>query len=303
MTAGRSTSRPVLVLAACAALGLAVAQAGSSLPAPQGAVLRIPSADGVEIAYSSSGSGRTALVFIHGGLADRSFWAPQVAALSRAYQVVTLDLAGHGDSGRKRSEWSLAAWGRDVRAVVDALGLKRTVLIGNSLGGAVALEAAHLLPGRVLGVVGVDTLHDATEVVTPEQAHAQAEAFRNDFDGACRAMVARLFHPGSRPELQAWAEKKMCAAPPEVVVGMMNGWGGYDLHGAFVRAGVPIRAINGDLWPTLVEHNRTVVPDFDAVIMKGCGHYPMLERPEEFNRLLVETVQGLERRSDEPSAS
>jgi pimeloyl-ACP methyl ester carboxylesterase len=75
----------------------------------------------------------------------------------------------------------------------------------------------------------------------------------------------------------------------------MESVGGYDVAVAFRKAGVPIRAINGDLWPTRVEVNRTVTPDFDAVIMKGAGHYPMLERPTEFNRLLVEYVQALDR--------
>lgn len=73
----------------------------------------------------------------------------------------------------------------------------------------------------------------------------------------------------------------------------MEGLAGYDLAGAFRGAGVPVRAINGDLWPTSVERNRTVTRDFDAVVMTGAGHYPMLERPAEFNRLLVEIVRDL----------
>ncbi|MCI0585593.1 MAG: alpha/beta hydrolase [Planctomycetes bacterium] len=88
----------------------------------------------------------------------------------------------------------------------------------------------------------------------------------------------------------------MSAMSPDVVAGIMEGLGGYDFAGAFWGAGVPIRAINGDLWPTNVEPNRTVSPGFDAVIMTGAGHYPMLERPGEFNRHLVEIVKDLEPR-------
>lgn len=253
------------------------------------------SADGVDIVYTEAGSGATALVFIHGGLADRSFWAPQVKDLAARFRVVALDLAGHGDSGHDRTAWTIPAWGGDVRAVVLALDLERVVLIGNSLGGPVALEAARMLPGRVLGVIGVDTLHDATQAITAAQAHAQAELFRKDFAATCRAMVNQLFHPGQALELHAWAEKRMCTARPEVVVGMMEGWGGYDMPAAFRNAGVPIRAINGDLYPTRTDVNRTVVPDFDAVVMKGCSHYPMLERPAEFDQVLTATVAGLEK--------
>jgi pimeloyl-ACP methyl ester carboxylesterase len=253
------------------------------------------SADGVKIAYADQGRGAVAVVFIHGGLADRTFWAPQFAELAGRFRLVALDLGGHGASGLNRKAWTIASWAGDVVAVADALDLQRIVLVGNSLGGPVALEAAALLRGRVIGVIGVDTLHDATQQIPREAAHAQAEAWRTNFAGACHAMAEALFHPGTHPELQEWAEKRMRAASPAMAVGMMESFGGYDLAAAFRNADVPIRAINGDLWPTGIEVNRTIAPDFDAVIMNGAGHYPMLERPAEFDRLLVAVVDALDR--------
>jgi hypothetical protein len=56
---------------------------------------------------------------------------------------------------------------------------------------------------------------------------------------------------------------------------------------------VPIRAINGDLNPTNLEVNRKYAPQFDAVIIKGSGHYPMLEKPERFNELLTDILHNL----------
>jgi sigma-B regulation protein RsbQ len=252
------------------------------------------SADGVEIVYSERGKGGIALVFIHGGLADRTFWAPQLSGLSDRFRIVALDLAGHGESGRNRKLWSIPAFAQDVRAVVEKLRLRRVVLIGNSLGGPVALDAAALLKGRAIGVVGVDTLHDATTRIEPSDAHARAEAFRKDFQGTCHAMVGSLFHPGAHQELRDWAEKRMCAMPVEVVAGLMEGFGGYDLAASFRAAGVPIRALNGDLYPIAFEKNRAITPDFDGVVMKDAGHYPMLERPAEFNSLLIKIVEELD---------
>jgi len=257
---------------------------------------RIASADGVEIAYSEAGNGPTSLLFIHGGLASRAFWAPQLAALAGTFRVAALDLAGHGDSGRNREHWSISAFAGDVRAVAEALDLRNVVLVGNSLGGAVAIDAAPRLAGRAIGVVGVDTLHKADFVYPPEEAQAQGAAYRADFRGACARMVHALFHPGERLDLQAWALQIMYGMDKEVVARIMEGFAGYNLAAAFKGAGVPIRAINGDLWSTEVEANRAVAPDFDAVIMRGAGHYPMLERPDEFNRLLVEVVNGLSKR-------
>jgi pimeloyl-ACP methyl ester carboxylesterase len=60
----------------------------------------------------------------------------------------------------------------------------------------------------------------------------------------------------------------------------------YDLVEAAKQVPHPIRCINGDLYPTLVEKNREIHPDFNAVILPHTGHYPMLEKPELFNRHL-----------------
>ncbi|MGE5198274.1 MAG: alpha/beta fold hydrolase, partial [Rhodospirillaceae bacterium] len=229
---------------------------------------RARSADGVEIGYTHAGSGPVSLIFIHGGLASRAFWAPQMAALAGAFRMAALDLGGHGSSGRNRDDWSVAAFAGDVCAVAEALDLRHVVLVGNSLGGPVALEAAPRLAGRAIGVVGVDTLHTADAVFTPEEAQARGAAYRNDFPGACAEMVHALFHPGEHLDLQAWALKIMLAMDPEVVARMMEGLAGYDLGAVCRRAGVPIRAINGDLWPTAIGANRKLAPDFDAVIMK-----------------------------------
>ena len=115
------------------------------------------SADGAAIAYDVRGKGDITLVFIHGWACDRSFWREQLDIFARDYRVVALDLGGHGDSQVDRDAWSLAVLGGDVQAVADELNLNRVILIGHSLGGMVSLEAARLMPERVLGVVGVDT--------------------------------------------------------------------------------------------------------------------------------------------------
>jgi pimeloyl-ACP methyl ester carboxylesterase len=258
---------------------------------PRNGVTKSP--DGVDIAYSEAGSGPVSLLFIHGGLASRAFWAPQLAALADTFRMAALDLAGHGDSGRNRETWPISAFAGDVCAVAGALDLRNLVLVGNSLGGPVALEAAPRLAARAIGVVGVDTLHAAESAFPPEEAQARAASYRADFKGACAEMCGALFHPGEHLELQAWALKIMFAMDQEVVARIMEGLAGYDLGAVFRQAGLPIRCINGDLWPTQADANRTLAPDFGAVIMKGAGHYPMLERPDEFNRILAGVANEL----------
>jgi pimeloyl-ACP methyl ester carboxylesterase len=252
-------------------------------------------ADAVTIAYSASGAGEPALLFIHGGLADSTFWDSELQVFGGGHRVIALDLPGHGQSGSNRQNWGIAGFGSDVKEVADAENLKHLILFGNSLGGPVAVEAALLMPGRVLGVVGVDTFQSLEYRFTPEEARRRAESFRADYAGSVRRMVQALFHPDADPLIVADAERRMQKTPPGAAYGLFMGLGAYDPAAAARRLTVPLRAINGDLYPTDVPGCRKVKADFDVIVMKHMGHYPMLERPEEFNRHVATVVAALSR--------
>ncbi len=253
--------------------------------------------DGVAIVYSAAGEGKTSLLFVHGGLADRGFFEAQLEQLSIRYRVIAVDLAGHGESGRNRKKWGLPEFGGDVKAVADAEKLDRVILFGNSLGGPAALEAALLLPGRAIGVVGIDTFHDLTHTMTHDEVRQRAEAFRSDYASMTNQMIRMLFHADADPAVMADAEARMLKNSPETAYAMLLGMGGYDMAAPARRLTVPLRAINGDLYPTNVQGVRKIKPDFDAVVMKHMGHYPMLERPDEFNRLVVSVAEELDRKA------
>jgi pimeloyl-ACP methyl ester carboxylesterase len=231
--------------------------------------------DGVTIVYSAAGSGEPALLFIHGGLAERSFWDAQLQHFSGSHRTIAIDLPGHGESGADRKKWGLPEFGADVKAVVEAEKLNKVVLIGNSLGGPVAIEAALLLPGKSMGVIGVDTFQRIDYTVPAEEMHQRAEAFRQDYSGSLKQMVRALFHSDADPALMADAERRMSHTPPEAAYAIFMSMAGYDLGASAGRLSVPLRAINGDL--------------------KHIGHYPMLECPEEFNQKLAEVVAALSR--------
>src|SRR5882672_7797720 len=124
------------------------------------------SADGVPIHYATQGQGEIAVVFVHGWAINRRYWDAQVPVFAHTHRLVTLDLAGHGRSGSERKDWTMAAFGQDVRAVVEALSLKKVVLVGHSMSGNVILEATRAMPERVVGLVPVDTLLDVDEVTS-----------------------------------------------------------------------------------------------------------------------------------------
>ena len=126
------------------------------------------SADGVEIHYEVLGEKEPALVFIHGWCCDRGYWQQQVSHFASQYTVVTVDLAGHGASGTNRKAWTMPAFGQDVTAVIEQLGLTQCILIGHSMGGPVIVEAARQMPARVIGLIGL-ILCVTRNVTVPKQ--------------------------------------------------------------------------------------------------------------------------------------
>jgi pimeloyl-ACP methyl ester carboxylesterase len=253
--------------------------------------------DGVSIVCEVRGKGDTALVFLHGWCGERDYWKNQADVFAADYQIVTLDQAGHGESGKDRKAWSVNGLGDDVAAVAKALGLKHVILIGHSMGGPVGLAAAKRMPGKVMAVIGVDTLQNA-ERKTPEDAAKKFIAlFENDFAGTMRAGLSGLVHEKADSDLVKWLSTRAAAQDPKMAVALMRDMQSLDQTVLLKEAGVPVRCINSGggykfFTPTSVAANKKYA-DFDAVIMESVGHYPMLERPGEFNEKLRAVLKDL----------
>ncbi len=254
----------------------------------------VAASDGVGIAYTVSGAGSPALVFIHGWMCDQTFWAAQVEEFSQTNTVITIDLPGHGLSGMDRDDWSLLAFGGDVQKVVEHLDLDEIVLIGHSMGGSTVLEAARLMPDRVIGVVAVDSLQDANAKYDPDQFNEILEAYEKDFAGTCLQFTTSMFLESADPELIERVTSDMCDHSPEIAIALLREFFSYEMGPALAAVDVPVRYVNAPTYPTNVEVNRTYQPDFDGVIMDGVGHFLMMEKPEEFNDFLKQVVDGLQ---------
>jgi pimeloyl-ACP methyl ester carboxylesterase len=249
------------------------------------------SADGVPIHYETQGKGAPALVFVHGWAIDRRYWDAQVPVFARTRQVVTLDLAGHGESGRGRKDWSMAAFGQDVRAVVEALSLEKVVLVGHSMSGNVVLEAAKAMPGRVVGLIPVDTLLDVDEITSDAEVKGAIAAFRADYKATASGFMRKyMFTATTPPELVEAVVKDATSFPPEIGVPVLEQNWRHDVRPLLKEIHVPIVAVNADKFPTRLDHARHYAPQYDALIVKGVGHYLMREDSAAFNAQLARAV-------------
>jgi pimeloyl-ACP methyl ester carboxylesterase len=251
-------------------------------------------ADGVQIPYVVRGNGETTLVLVHCWMCEGSFWDAQVPVLKELYRVVTLDLPGHGEGGDGRENWSIDAYGHDVARLIDQLGLERVVLVGHSMGGPVSLRAAALAGDWVEGIVAVDTLHDADFDMNQPMVQQMVEMFQADFKGACAMMVNQMFVEEGVEEIREEVMRKGCEeGNVEAGKALMASYASLDLPTLFREAGVPIRAINAaEPNPTRIENNRKYA-DFDAVLMEGVGHYLHMTQPDDFNELLLQTLEKI----------
>ncbi|MGK7909094.1 MAG: alpha/beta fold hydrolase [Synechococcus sp.] len=254
--------------------------------------------DGVEIAFDVRGTGDTTLLFIHCWSCDRSYWREQLDAFADEYRVVSLDLAGHGVSGRDRETWTIVGYAGDVLAVVEELDLQRVILIGHSMGGPVSLEAARLLPNRVIGVACVDTLHNVEMKWDPEVGEQWATQLEADFVGERAKMMEQMFLPDSDGELANWVAEQGESVYAPAAIALARDFPSVDTAAAMSQVEVPIRCVNANALPpmipeTAVEINQQYA-DFDAAIMYGVGHFLHLEQPTEFNLLLEEAIVDIE---------
>jgi pimeloyl-ACP methyl ester carboxylesterase len=297
------------LLALCAAFLLAACgknDEASSAPAPapaaakseptEGAPRIAIAPDGVHVQYRVYGKGEPALLFIHCWSCDSNYWREQVPVFKQKYTVVTVDLAGHGGTDSNRSDWTIAHFGQDVATAAATIPNQRIILVGHSMGGPVAIEAARQLKSRVIGIIGVDTFNT---IGMPGPTRAQIDAilkpFESDFIGQTRSLVTEhLFAPTGNRALADKVAYDMSLSPPRVAIPALRALFEYDFTEPLKDISVPIVAIDSDLGEQVNETRiRKVLPKFHAVIVPGVGHFLMMEDPARFNAALETEIQAM----------
>ena len=266
---------------------------------------------GHRVRYRSAGSGPV-LVLVHGITSTSATWAGVLPYLAERFTVVAPDLLGHGDSAKPRGDYSLGAHASGIRDLLVALGHERATMVGHSLGGGVAMQFAYQFPERCERLVLVDSGGLGQEVSVLLRAATLPGAefvlpllVDSRLIGAGRAIGRALDRLGFGPrtDLAAILRGHASLSDSEARSAFIHTLRTIvDPRGQrvdardrlYLAAEIPFLIVWGDRDPIIpVAHGVSVakhLPSSRLEIFEGAGHFPHLDDPQRFVRLIVDFV-------------
>jgi pimeloyl-ACP methyl ester carboxylesterase len=223
------------------------------------------------------------VLFVHGNGGSHEQWSAQLAHLRSSRRAIAVDLRGMGASDAPADgDYSVPAMVADLEAVARSLRLERFVIAGHSYGGAVVAAYAAAHPERVAGIVFVDS---AGNVTIPDAVATQLEnALKTDKSRFVRQWFAAMLAPSGeavRNTVLASADRTPAAALSGALLGLRS----FDMRAALDAYKGPCVAIAA----TTIEQPASFHRQFTRCPVEpvaGTGHWVMLDKPEEVNRIL-----------------
>lgn len=243
--------------------------------------------DGVRLGYEERGSG-PAMLLIHGWCCDRSFLAEQATAFSATRRCISVDLRGHGESDVPADGYSIPGFAADVAFVARELGAAPAVVVGHSMGGAVAQALAARHPEIVAGLVMLDGAVCLQPAIA-QSAPAMAEALRTpSYVQALTAMVESMFLPTDDAARHAAIVRAMFSTPQHVVAGEWDALIAYEreCEADAARVTAPALYIGAEAPPADTVRLRGAMPRVTIAQTAGAGHFHQLEVPEQVNAMI-----------------
>lgn len=254
----------------------------------------------VEINYFQQGKGDTTLLFLHGWCIDGTYWKNQVDYFSKNCNVYAIDLPGFGKSKAERTNWTIEEYANDVTAFIDTMNLKNVVIIGHSMAGEIMLQTALSNNSKIVGIVGVDNFKFIDVSFTPEQMKQMTDFFpmlQNDFKNSAPVYAdMMLFHPTTSKEVKDRVKTDFANCDSVIGYGTFMNQMQYAYTDAqrLEQLNYKLYLINSDGFPTneigLSNHCKS---SFQVQTIAATGHYPMIEKPTEFNLILEKVLTSM----------
>jgi 3-oxoadipate enol-lactonase len=257
--------------------------------------------NGIEIHYRETGKGFP-IVFVHGYTGNSRNWALTVPALREEFRTISVDLRGHGLSGRPESEddYALETMASDVYELLKALDVSECVLVGHSMGGMVSQLLVLEHPEAVRALVLVDTAAEVPKGLLYDERRKQraglVEIARERGMEAVFEEQLRMtpIHPALKANpryIDIWREQFLMTSREAYIAGANGMASRRSVVGDLAKVSVPTLVICGEKDEPFLEPSRQMheaINGSELVIIQGAGHGPQMETPGEFNRVLME---------------
>jgi pimeloyl-ACP methyl ester carboxylesterase len=257
-------------------------------------MINLQEIDGRKIAcWVNNGSflpDRKTMVFIHGSGGDHTNWIRQYTSMKNSFNIAALDLPGHGRS-EGPGEQNVAAYVEWVKKIIDGIGIFNPVLIGHSLGAAIALGFIIRYNGSVKAVVPVGG--GVKMPVNPLILEGLKQDPASIVGMAAKFSVAKQ----NREKFSRLIADSLLRINPEILHGDFSACNDLDIAEAVAGIRAPALVVCGAedkmTPPSLSQFILDRIPGAKLALIEEAGHFVMMENPEAFNAALTDFVNSL----------
>lgn len=254
--------------------------------------------DGAAMSYAEAGAG-SPFVLVHGWAANGAFFNELSSQLAKSHRVYTLTLRGHGGAENGSAPLTIETLADDIAHFFEALDLKGAYALGWSMGAMALWAAAPRISARLSGLIiedmsprlindetwthGISTGYDASNIAnTVSEIEADWPTYVSRF-------APRMFAASMReacPELEAWAAGQMAQVDGRAMASFWQSMAAQDFRAALARIATPMLVIHGGDSQVYddgaTQFIARTAPNAKGVVIKGAGHVPHLEAPDDF---------------------
>lgn len=254
--------------------------------------------NGISLNYELNGSGST-VVLINGLTMDVNGWYLQVQPFSERYTVLRYDCRGQGQSDKPDTEYSQEMHADDLKGLMDKIGIQKAHLVGISNGGMIAQHFTLKYPERVGALVLVDTcshIDTLLEMIIKVWIRATeigGSEFR--YDVSLPVLFAESFIKKNLEVILSMKEISVKNNPPKPIINLAKSCLKHNVDDRIREIKSPTLIIVGEediLIP--IKYSKILNEKIEGsrlVVIKDCGHVPILEKPEEFNRIVLDFLK------------
>ena len=243
---------------------------------------------GLTIAYRQAGSGPT-LVLLHGAFEDSRVWIRQMEDLSDEFTVIALDAPGFGASDDPPPTWTTADYGNHLADVLDALGLDRPTLVGQSFGTVYALALCRQRPQAVGALVLISAYAGWAGSLSAEETERRLQQTERDLTAPVEQTIEKwrptLLTPTAPPDVVELVATMMRDFRPTGIRPAVTALGAVDLRDVLATITVPTLLIYGDAdvrspADVVGRDMHARIPGSTLVVIPDAPHMINLEQPE-----------------------